>query len=140
MSLRRSPWGSPPWSLRVRIVRSLTRTRVGYRIKRLARRGQRVARTASYRVETRPSIYTRSSSSVHNVLLVSHADLAASSGLHVLAIATGLAKRGYSPVVAVPSRAPGGGAVSVVSHRDVLAGRLEFPNGDAPDLVHAFTP
>jgi glycosyltransferase involved in cell wall biosynthesis len=123
-------------------MRSATRTRAGYRIKRLARRGQRTLRQATYRPETRWPLPAHPRRAVHNVLLVSHADLGDGGGLHVSAIAVGLAARGYAPVVAFPSRPRGAtnGAIRVVTHRDAVAGRFSFPDGEPVDLVHAFTP
>jgi glycosyltransferase involved in cell wall biosynthesis len=76
---------------------------------------------------------------------VSHGDFTTNSGLHVHAIASELAARGYSPVVALPGRGfglaeVGPTAFPVVSHRDARSGRLEFPGGGEADVVHAFTP
>jgi len=76
---------------------------------------------------------------------VSHGDFTTNSGLHVHAIASELAARGYSPVVALPGRRFGLEEVGpttfpVLSHRDALTGRVEFPGGGEADLVHAFTP
>ena len=128
-------------------MRGFARTRVGYRIKQALRRRARLFRHNSHvsaggLARTRPRA---SSSPLRNVLLVSHGDFTTNSGLHVHAIASELAARGYSPVVALPGRRFGLEEVGpttfpVLSHRDALTGRVEFPGGGEADLVHAFTP
>jgi glycosyltransferase involved in cell wall biosynthesis len=80
-----------------------------------------------------------------NVLLVSHCDFTGNGAVHVFAIATELARRGWSPVIAVPN-APGGvrdlgePAFPVVSYRQAERSRNLFPDGRQADLIHAFTP
>jgi glycosyltransferase involved in cell wall biosynthesis len=80
-----------------------------------------------------------------NVLFVSHCDFTGASAYHVLAIATELDRMGWAPAIAVP-RSPRGvrdvgrPRFQVLSYRDAIRGRLRFPDGDGPDLMHAFTP
>ena len=132
----RSPWGRPPWHWRVRAWRRFARTRVGYRIKRALRRHEQLIRRDSP-ASTEALARRRprgSSDSIRNVLLVSHGDFTTNSGLHVHAIASELAARGYSPVVALPGRRFGLDEVGpttfpVVSHRDVTSEKLPFPGG-----------
>jgi len=80
-----------------------------------------------------------------NVLFVSHCDFTGNSAYHVYAIATELEHRGWSPAIAVPGRPLGvrefgRPSFQVLSHRAAQRGRLRFPDGSGPDLVHAFTP
>jgi glycosyltransferase involved in cell wall biosynthesis len=80
-----------------------------------------------------------------NVLFVSHCDFTGNSAYHVYAIATELERLGWAPAIAVP-RGPRGvrdlgrPRFPVLSFRDARGGRLRFPDGQGPDLVHAFTP
>jgi glycosyltransferase involved in cell wall biosynthesis len=78
--------------------------------------------------------------SARNVLLVSHGDFSTNSGLHVRAIASELARRGYDAIAAVPGRPAGGERFPIVSHADAVRGGLRFKDGRGVDLVHAFTP
>jgi glycosyltransferase involved in cell wall biosynthesis len=80
-----------------------------------------------------------------NVLFVSHCDFTGNSAYHVFSIARELERLGWSPAIAVP-RSPGGvrdlgrPRFQVLSYRGARQGRLTFPDGAGPDLVHAFTP
>ncbi|MGH3025193.1 MAG: glycosyltransferase, partial [Gaiellaceae bacterium] len=83
--------------------------------------------------------------SISNVLFVSHCDFAGNSAFHVLAIASELHRRGLSPTIAVPGALytvedVGRPPFPVLTYRQVRRGKLAFPNGRGPDLVHAFTP
>src|SRR6185503_13046634 len=80
-----------------------------------------------------------------NVLLISPCDFTGNTALHVFATASRLAGEGWSAAIAVPEnpgsvRDLGRPAFPVLTYRDVRRGRLRFPDGLAPDLVHAFTP
>lgn len=80
-----------------------------------------------------------------NILFVSHCDFTGNSALHVYSIATELHRRGFSPVIAVPRNAKtvediGRPPFPVVTYREARRGKLRFPDGRGPDLVHAFTP
>lgn len=87
----------------------------------------------------------RRSRPVTNVIFVSHCDFVGNSAYHVHAIASELQRRGLSPAVAIP-----GGAYTVeevgqpdfplLTYKQVRRGRLRFPDGRGPDLIHAFTP
>lgn len=82
---------------------------------------------------------------IANLLFISHCDFTGNSALHVLAIASELHLRGLSPVIAVPRAAytvedVGRPPFPVLTYRQVRRGKLCFPNGRGPDLVHAFTP
>lgn len=83
--------------------------------------------------------------SVRNVLFVSHCDFTGNSALHAYKLASELHARGVLPVLAVPDDPDtvedvGRPVFPLVSYGDVRAGRLEFPDGRGPDLIHAFTP
>jgi glycosyltransferase involved in cell wall biosynthesis len=80
-----------------------------------------------------------------NVLFISHCDFTGNSAFHVYKIASELHARGLSPIIAVPEDADsvedvGRPPFPVLTYRDVRNGRLCFPDGRGPDLVHAFTP
>ena len=80
-----------------------------------------------------------------NVLFVSHCDFTGASAYHVFSIAIELERLGWSPAIAVPRnprgvRDLGRPAFQVRSFGDARRGRLGFPDGKDPDLVHAFTP
>lgn len=65
--------------------------------------------------------------------------------MHVYSIASELHRRGRSPIIAVPQNAHtvddvGRPPFAVVTYRDARRGKLSFPDGRGPDLVHAFTP
>lgn len=82
---------------------------------------------------------------IANVLFISHSDFTGPSALHVLAIASELNRRGLSPTIAVPRAAytvedVGRPAFPVLTYRQVRRGKLRFPDGRGPDLVHSFTP
>jgi glycosyltransferase involved in cell wall biosynthesis len=80
-----------------------------------------------------------------NVVFVSHCDFTGNSALHVLAVASGLHERGFSPVVAVPANAEsvddvGRPSFPVLTYAEACTSALSFPDGRGPDLVHCFTP
>jgi glycosyltransferase involved in cell wall biosynthesis len=80
-----------------------------------------------------------------NVVFVSHCDFTGNSALHVLAVASGLHERGFSPVIAVPANAEsvedvGRPAFPVLTYAEACTSALSFPDGRGPDLVHCFTP
>jgi glycosyltransferase involved in cell wall biosynthesis len=80
-----------------------------------------------------------------NILLISHCDFTGNSALHTYMLASQLHARGYSPVITVPDDAEtvedmGRPPFAVASYEDTREGRLRFPDGRGPDLVHAFTP
>ena len=80
-----------------------------------------------------------------NVVFISHCDFTGNSALHVLAVASGLHERGFSPVVAVPANAEsvedvGRPAFPVLTYAEACTSALSFPDGRGPDLVHCFTP
>jgi glycosyltransferase involved in cell wall biosynthesis len=80
-----------------------------------------------------------------NVLFVSHCDFSGNSAFHVFSIAKELERRGWFPAIAVPRGARGvrdlGGAdFRVLTYRSARRSGLTFPDGNGPDLVHAFTP
>ena len=96
-----------------------------------------------------PSLQQRSSAvrraRGRNVLFISHCDFTGNSAYHVFSIACELERLGWSPAIAVPRgprgvRELGRPGFGVISYRDAYRGRLEFPDGAPPDLVHAFTP
>jgi glycosyltransferase involved in cell wall biosynthesis len=65
--------------------------------------------------------------------------------MHVLAVASGLHERGFSPVVAVPANAEsvddvGRPSFPVLTYAEACTSALSFPDGRGPDLVHCFTP
>jgi glycosyltransferase involved in cell wall biosynthesis len=80
-----------------------------------------------------------------NVLFVSHCDFSGNSAFHVYSMASELARRGWSPAIAVPGRERGVRELGrpgfqVLSYKAVRRGHLLFPDGQGPDLVYAFTP
>jgi glycosyltransferase involved in cell wall biosynthesis len=80
-----------------------------------------------------------------NVLFVSHCDFTGNSAYHVYAIASELERLGWSPAITVPRNARGVRDLGrprfhTLSYRDANAGRVRFPDGRGPDIVHAFTP
>jgi len=82
---------------------------------------------------------------IRNVVFVSHCDFTGNSALHVLAVASGLHERGFSPVIAVPANAEsvddvGRPSFPVLTYAEACTSALSFPNGRGPDLVHCFTP
>jgi glycosyltransferase involved in cell wall biosynthesis len=83
--------------------------------------------------------------SIANVVLVSHCDFNGNSALHVLAIASRLHERGFSPIVAVPGNAEtvdgvGRPPFPVLTYAELGTDALRFPDGRGPDVVHSFTP
>jgi len=93
----------------------------------------------------RPTATGRPIRPIANVLFISHADFTGNSSLHVLAIASELHRRGLSPAIAVPRAAytvedVGRPPFPVLTYRQVRRGKLRFPDGRGPDLIHAFTP
>jgi glycosyltransferase involved in cell wall biosynthesis len=80
-----------------------------------------------------------------NVVLVSHCDFTGNSALHVLAVASELHARGYSPVIAVPENVAsvddvGRPSFPVLTYDEACSEALHFENGRGADLVHCFTP
>lgn len=140
--LARARFAATPLHARpMQVRRVLGRTGFGQRAKALRRLV--VSRRAWTPVEvlSRRQAHARG----RNVLLVSHCDFTGNSAYHVCSIATELERRGWSPAIAVPGsprgvRDFGRPAFPVLSFRDVRRGRLRFPDGREPDLVHAFTP
>ena len=120
----------------------LALTRVGKRIHSRHLRGS-TARPEAEAIAER-SIRRRRPGG-RNVLFLSHCGFTGNSAYHVYSIATELERLDWSPAIAVP-RSPGGvrdlgrPRFQVLSFRDVLRGELRFPDGNGPDLVHAFTP
>jgi len=93
----------------------------------------------------RPGPRTTGRQKVVNVVFISHCDFTGNSAFHVYKIASELHGRTFSPIIAVPDDAASVAEVGrppfpVLTYRDVLNGRLPFPDGRGPDLVHAFTP
>ena len=82
---------------------------------------------------------------IKNIVVVSHCDFTGNSALHVLAVASGLHERGYSPVIAVPENAEsvddvGRPPFPVLTYDQACTDALTFPDERGPDLVHCFTP
>jgi glycosyltransferase involved in cell wall biosynthesis len=100
--------------------------------------------TAPHRL-TGPASSARRGAAGRNVLFVSHCDFTGQSAYHVFSIATELERLGWSPAIAVP-RSPRGvrdlghPRFRVLSFREAQRGRVGFPDGQGPDLVHSFTP
>jgi glycosyltransferase involved in cell wall biosynthesis len=144
--VRRTAWAGPRPPRRIRLRRALGRTRLGYVVKRALRRARLPALLRHGDLqETGNRRGPQARRKIQNVLLVSHCDFTGNSALHAYSIATELHRRGLSPAIAVPENP---GSVSdlgeppfpVLTFRDVGKGRLDFPNGGPPDVVHAFTP
>ena len=81
-----------------------------------------------------------------NILFVLYHDFSANSAVHVHNFANELATRGHSTAVAVPEMENSGGGLGEQRYRvgtfAQIAGdwRELFENGEAPDVVHAWTP
>ncbi|HLH43125.1 MAG TPA: glycosyltransferase [Bryobacteraceae bacterium] len=78
-----------------------------------------------------------------NVLFISHCDFPNNSALHIFSIARNLAEEGLDCIVCVPGGEPALASVarfSVVSYGLGYSGRILFPDGRGPDLIHAWTP
>jgi glycosyltransferase involved in cell wall biosynthesis len=80
-----------------------------------------------------------------NVLFVSHCDFTGNSAFHVYAMATELERIGWSPAIAVPRNARGvrdlgKPGFQALTFKNAHRGQVRFPDGQGPDLVHAFTP
>lgn len=142
--LRRARFAATPgYAWRTRTRTAFARTRVGHRLVRAVRDGP-AGRSASLSAGMHAPRQILGHTG-RNVLLVSHCDFAGNSAYHVYSIATELERRGWSPGIAVPAR-PGGvrdvgrPRFDVVSYRAATRGRVTFPDGRGPDLVHAFTP
>jgi glycosyltransferase involved in cell wall biosynthesis len=93
--------------------------------------------------QTQP--HSQSGEPIHRVLIVSHCDFTGNSALHAYRIAGELHKRGLSPAIAVPDDPEtvedlGRPPFPVLAYDEAAAGRFGWPGGQAPDLVHAFTP
>jgi glycosyltransferase involved in cell wall biosynthesis len=144
--VRRTTWAGPTPPRRLRLRRALGRTRLGYAVKR-ALRGARLPalRRRGDLQATGGRRGPHARRRIQNVLLVSHCDFTGNSAFHAYSIASELHRRGLSAAIAVPENP---GSVSdlgeppfpVLTFRDVRKGRLDFPDGGPPDLVHAFTP
>ena len=140
--LRRARFGATPISAWPMLMRSrVAGTRVG---RKLIARRQRSTGAGVAEVAATPSVAAVRADG-RNVLLVSHCDFTGQSAYHVYSIATELQRRGWSPAIAVPrnprgARDLGRPSFRILSYRDAERGRLAFPDGHGPDLVHAFTP
>ena len=80
-----------------------------------------------------------------NVLFISHCDFTGNSAMHIYSIANTLTDLGVSCVVCIPNDPTtigrhGVPKFGVIPFRAALNGNLAFPNGSAPDLIHAWTP
>jgi len=109
------------------------------------RRGKQPASDAARRRIPRRPPPASSSGAITNILLISHCDFTGNSALHAYKIAMELHSRGLSPLIAVPGdpgtvEYVGRPPFSVISYRNARVGRVHFPDGRGPDLVHAFTP
>lgn len=146
--MKSSPWRPPGHLWRLRLRRSLGRSRFAQFLKgrRAARRRSVVSASAPHRTpEPRSSPDTDRRADEANVLLISHCDFTGNSGLSVYAMATDLSRRGFSVAIAIPGnvksvRDLGQPTFPVASYRDVTRGRLRFSNGRGLELIHAFTP
>jgi len=83
-------------------------------------------------------------SRVRNVLLISPTDFTGNTALHVHAIASELARKGFSPAIAVPANVAtvddvGRPPFPVLSFGEATKS-LVFDDRRGPDLLHAFTP
>lgn len=121
----------------VQVRRAFGRTAMGSWLKRVPLR--RSESTAGR------TIRRRASGGGRNVLLVSHCDFTGASAYHAHSIARELARLGWSPALAVPGSTRGAAELGhadfpILSYRAVRRGRLIFPDGRGPHLVHAFTP
>jgi glycosyltransferase involved in cell wall biosynthesis len=133
---------TPVDALPALIGTKLAQAKVGSRIVDAVRR--RSEATPARKADHAPVSRQRRSGG-RNVLFVSHCDFIGASAYHVLAIATELERLGWSPAIAVPRnprgvRDVGRPSFPVLSFRSAARGRLRFPDGHGPDLVHAFTP
>ena len=132
---------TPAYAWRTQVRRAAGRTRLGALLKRM----QHGAAGGTPPEVPPPPPSGRMRPAGRNVLLVSHCDFTGNSAYHVYAIATELARRGWSPAIAVPGsprgvRDLGHASFPVLSFGAVRHGRLRFPDGTGADLVHAFTP
>jgi glycosyltransferase involved in cell wall biosynthesis len=141
--LRRARFALTPVHARpTQVLRALGRTRLGNRAKALRRHGiHRYGPALKSPCPRAPTSRPRRG----NVLIVSHCDFTGNSAYHAYSIAMELARRGWSPAIAVPGsrrgvRELGKTPLSVVSFRQARRGHFGFASGDGPDLVHAFTP
>ena len=141
--LRRARFAATPahaWPILV--ATKLAQTRLGSRAVNWAQR-RTAGPAAPDSIESLPRRLVRADG--RNVLFVSHCDFTGNSAYHVFSVALELERLGWSPAIAVP-RSPGGvrdlgrPGFQVLSYRGVRRGRLRFPDGAGPDLVHAFTP
>lgn len=138
--LRRLRFAATPLHARpTQVRRALGRTRLGSFLKKRRRVG---------RPETVPASRSRAPAPARagkNLLFVSHCDFTGNSAYHVHALARELARRGWSPAVAVPGSTRGARELGrvhfpILSFRAVRRGALRFSDGRGVDLVHAFTP
>ena len=80
-----------------------------------------------------------------NVLFISHCDFQGNSAMHIFSIANTLSDLGVSCAVCVPNdphtvEAHGTAAFAVVPYAKAAEHGVRFPDGRAPDLIHAWTP
>jgi glycosyltransferase involved in cell wall biosynthesis len=132
---------TPPYAWPTRIRTALGRSDAARRIRRATRTVGRRRSPVSIEALTK----RRRRPGGRNVLFVSHCNFTGQSAYHVYSIATGLERRGWSPAIAVPGRPLGVRDLGrptfpVLSFRDAQRGPLKFPDGEGPDIVHAFTP
>lgn len=139
--MTRSPWAPPqPWRLRLR--RRIGATRPGHALRKISWLARRAARALPARPVRMPA--AARPSRVRNVLLISPTDFTGNTALHVHAIASGLVREGFAPVIAVPGNVEsvddvGRPPFPVITFREART-RLAFPDTRGPDLLHAFTP
>lgn len=89
--------------------------------------------------------YLCSKSMPGNLIFVSHCDFPGNSAMHLFSIANVLTNLGHSCAVCVPGRPEsvldhGTPSFQVVDYTEALLHGVSFANGQAPDLVHAWTP
>ncbi|MEI6232301.1 MAG: glycosyltransferase [Planctomycetota bacterium] len=80
-----------------------------------------------------------------NILFVSYGDFYCNSSIHVFGFANQLVRMGHACAVAVPKNKEsvvnlGDPMFNAVTFTDVNAGVELFKNGDAPDVIHCWTP
>jgi len=80
-----------------------------------------------------------------NVLFVNYHDFTSNSAVHIFNLANKLVERGVACAVCVPYRkrtvaALGSPSFPSLNFADVWKGRVPFPDGRGPTLIHAWTP
>jgi glycosyltransferase involved in cell wall biosynthesis len=80
-----------------------------------------------------------------NVLFANYHDFTSNSAIHIFNLAEQLSRLGDTCSVAVPSDPEsvsciGSPTFAAIDFEDARHGRFGFPNGRAPDLIHAWTP